>query len=280
MLSSIATEEKNIMSETIPLFNRLFSLAGKSVLITGASSGIGATLAVAYAQAGAQVGVHGRDHARVEQTCREVEAVGGKAVPLYADLEDVQACCDLIAETHEKLGRLDILINNAGINRRKPISAVTEDDYESITGTNIRAVFFLSQAAHPLMKKQSGGKILHIASLSVFYALDTVSVYGLSKGAVAQLTKVQAIEWAADNIQVNCITPGFVRTPLTKPVWDDPQKANWLLTRIPARRAAEPDDLIGAALLMTTPSGNYITGQNIIIDGGFLAGGSWAQDNL
>ncbi len=266
------------MTANASLFARLFSLEGKAVLITGASGGIGSAFAVAYAEAGAVVGVHGRDQQRVEQTCAEVAAVGGKAVPLYADLGSVAECRGLIAEAHQKMGRLDILINNAATNRRKPIADVTEDDYEFITGIDTRAIFFLSQAAHPLMKAQGGGKILHITSINIFFALDTVSVYGLSKGAVAQLTKVQAVEWAGDNIQVNCITPGFIRTPLSKPIWDDPKKASWLRNRIPLRRPAEPEELVGAALLLTTPGGNYITGQNIVVDGGFLAGGSWARD--
>ncbi len=201
-------------------------------------------------------------------------------MPLYADLGDVAACRELIDEAHEKLGGLDILVNNAGMNRRKPIVEVTEDDYEVINAANIRAIYFLCQQAHPIMKAQGGGKIIHIGSMNVFYALDTVSVYGLTKGAVAQLTKVQAVEWAGDNIQVNCLTPGFVRTPLSQPVWDDPQKAKWLRSRIPVRRGAEPEELIGVALLLASQASSYMTGQNVVVDGGFMAGGSWSHDEI
>ncbi len=256
----------------------LFSLHGKTALITGASGGIGSSIAVAYARAGAAIGVHGRNRERVELTCHEVEKVGGVAVPIYADLGDVKACRTLIHEAHEKLGRLDILVNNAAVNRRKPIVEVTEDDYELISATNIRAIYFLCQQVHPIMKAQGGGKIIHIGSINIFYALDTVSVYGLTKGAVAQLTKVQAVEWASDNIQVNCITPGFVYTELSKPIWDDPQKASWLRARIPQRRPAERDELTGIALLFASRASSYITGQNIAVDGGFMAGGSWIHD--
>ncbi len=255
-----------------------FSLQGKTALITGASGGIGSAIATAFARAGATIGVHGRDHGRVEQTCYEVEKIGGQAVPLYADLTDVSSCKQLIKEAHEKLSRLDILVNNAATNRRKPILEVTEDDYEFINATNTRAIYFLCQQAYPMMKAQGGGKIIHIGSINVFYALDTVSVYGMTKGAIAQLTKVQAVEWAPDNIQVNCITPGFVRTALAKPVWDDPRKASWLRARIPQRRPAEPEELTGIALLFASRASSYITGQNVVVDGGFMAGGSWTND--
>jgi 2-deoxy-D-gluconate 3-dehydrogenase len=266
------------MMNGTPLLQRLFSLEGKSVLITGASGGIGGALAVGFAEAGAVVGVHGRDHDRIAATCQQVEAVGGHAVPLVADLGNVAACRKLIGQAHEQMGRLDILINNAATNRRKPIAAVSEEDYEYIYATNQRAIFFLSQAAYPLMKAMGGGKIIHIASLNVFFALDTVSVYGMTKGAVAQLTKVQAVEWAPDNIQVNCITPGFIRTPLSKPIWEDARKASWMRARIPMRRPAEPEELVGLALMLASPASSYITGQNIVIDGGVLAGGSWDRD--
>ncbi|MDX2140178.1 MAG: SDR family oxidoreductase [Chloroflexota bacterium] len=266
------------MTNGTSLLYRLFSLEGKAVLITGASSGIGGALAVGFAEAGAVVGVHGRDHDRIAAICQQIEAVGGQAVALVANLGSVQSCRTLIEQAQAQMGRLDILINNAATNRRKPIIAVTEDDYESIHATNQRAIFFLSQAAYPLMKAVGGGKIIHIASINVFFALDTVSVYGMTKGAVAQLTKVQAIEWAPDNIQVNCITPGFIRTPLTKPIWEDARKASWLRARIPMRRPAEPEELIGLALMLASPASSYITGQNIVIDGGVLAGGSWDRD--
>lgn len=266
------------MTGSDSILQDMFSLKGKTALITGASGGIGSGIAVAFARAGATIGVHGRDRERVEAVCQEVENVGGQAVPLYAELTQVEACRGLIQEAYEKLGRLDILVNNAGTNRRKPIVEVTEDDYEFITATNIRAVYFLSQAAHPIMQAQGGGKIIHIGSMNIYYALETVSVYGLTKGALAQLTKVQAVEWAADNIQVNCITPGFIKTPLSKPIWDDPKKASWLLARIPVRRPAETEELLGVALLLAGKASSYITGQNMVVDGGFMAGGSWNYD--
>ncbi len=260
------------------LFERLFSLEGKSVLLTGASGGIGRVLAVALAEAGAAVGVHGRDQARVYETCALVEEVGGQAAPLITDLQTVENCRKLVSRANEALGRLDILINCAATNRRKPIAEVTEDDFDTIVAVNLRSVYFLSQAAYPLMQAQGGGKIINIGSMNIFYGLDTVSVYGLTKGGVAQLTKAMAVEWAADNVQVNCVTPGFFLTPLSKPLWEDQQKARWFRNRLPTRRPGLPEELVGVILLLASNASSYITGQNIVVDGGFMAGGSWTRD--
>jgi gluconate 5-dehydrogenase len=261
------------------IFEQLFSLVGKTVLITGASGGIGTALAVALAQAGATVGVHGRTTEKVEETCGLVTAAGGQAIPLVADVGTVAANRQLLTEAMIKLGQLDILVNCAGMNRRKAMIEVTEDDYDTIMAVNLRSIFFLCQAAHPHLKAQGGGKIINIGSMNATYGLGTLAVYGASKAGLAQITRVMAVEWAKDNIQVNSLVPGFMRTPLTeKPLWGDPQRAQWLYDRIPMRRAGLPDDLVGACLLLAAPASSYITGQAISVDGGFLAGGSWERE--
>ena len=264
---------------TQSIFEYLFSLAGKAVLITGASGGIGTTLALALAQAGAVVGVHGRTAEKVEETCRLVTAAGGEGIPLVADVGTVEANRQLLTDAMTKLGRLDVLVNCAGMNRRKPMIQVTEDDYDTIMAVNLRSVFFLCQAAHPHLKAQGGGKIINIGSMNATYGLGTLAVYGASKAGLAQITRVMAVEWAKDNIQVNSLVPGFIRTPLTeKPLWGDPQRAEWLHNRIPMRRGGEPDELVGACLLLAGPASSYMTGQAIHVDGGFLAGGSWEPE--
>lgn len=260
------------------ILERLFSLKGKSVLLTGASGGIGQVLAVALAEAGATIGVHGRDEARIQKTCDLVEAAGGQAVPLTGDLSRVDDCHDLVTRANEGLGRLDILINCAATNRRKPIVEVTEDDFDAVMAVNLRSIYFLSQAAYPLMREQGGGKIIHIGSINIFYGLDTVSLYGLTKGGMAQLTKVMAVEWAQDNVQINCVTPGYFLTALSRPLWEDEKKARWFRSRIPVRRPGQPDELVGTILLLASDASSYINGQNIVVDGGFLAGGSWHRD--
>jgi NAD(P)-dependent dehydrogenase (short-subunit alcohol dehydrogenase family) len=184
----------------------------------------------------------------------------------------------LVTKAQEALGRLDVLINCAATNRRKPITEVTQDDFDTIVAINLRSVYFLSQAAYPLMRQQGGGKIIHIGSINIFYGLDTVSVYGVTKGGMGQLTKVMAVEWAQDNVQVNCVTPGYFLTPLSRPLWEDDQKANWFRSRLPTRRPGQPEELVGVTLLLASEASSYITGQNIVVDGGFLAGGSWHRD--
>jgi 2-deoxy-D-gluconate 3-dehydrogenase len=261
------------------LLEKLFSLTGKTALITGASGGIGTALAVALAQVGATVGVHGLTAAKVEEACRQVEAVGGKASGFVADLAEVAANRQLIADAVVQLGRLDILINCAGMNRRKPVVEVTPDDYDTIMAVNLRSIYFLCQAVQPHMQAQGGGKIININSLNSTFGLGTVSVYGASKAGLAQITRVMAVEWAKDNIQINGIIPGFIRTPLTEgPLWGVEHRSQWLHQRIPLRRPGEPEDLVGATLLLASPASAYITGTTILVDGGFLAGGSWEND--
>ncbi|MBX3014094.1 MAG: SDR family oxidoreductase [Caldilineaceae bacterium] len=257
----------------------LFALTGKTALITGATGGIGEALALAFAQAGATVGVSGRDRQKIEDTCRAITAIGGQAVALPADVTTVAACRQLVADAQAALGRLDILINCAGMNRRKPVTAVSEEDWETIMAVNLRSAYFLCQAAHPIMQAQGGGKIINIGSLNTTYGLDGVSVYGATKAGMAQMTRVMAVEWAADQIQVNLISPGFMMTPLTQAgLWNNEQRSRWIHSRLPLRRPGNPAELVGAALLLASPASSYMTGSTITVDGGFLAGGSWDRD--
>jgi 2-deoxy-D-gluconate 3-dehydrogenase len=256
---------------------QLFSLEGKGALVTGASGGIGGAIAEALASAGAMVALSGTDAARLEETRRRIEEDGGRAVVVPADLRSVAACRRLAQESHEALGgRLDILFNNAGTNRRKALVDFTEDDFAFLMDVNLRSAFVLSQAVYPLMRAQGGGKVINIGSMTSFLGIGTVGVYGMTKAALAQLTKTMAVEWAPDNIQVNCLAPGFIHTPLTAAgLFGDPKRRAWIEARTPMRRPGTPDDLLGAALLLAGPASDYITGHVLAVDGGFLAGGSW-----
>jgi NAD(P)-dependent dehydrogenase (short-subunit alcohol dehydrogenase family) len=267
------------MRDAVPALERVFSLKGKAALITGAGGGIGSVFAAALAEAGAVVGIHDITGDKLEETRRQIEGADGRVVPLVADLSRVEECRRLIRDAHESMGRLDVLVNCAGINRRKPIEAVTEDDYEAIMAVNLRSVYFLSQAAIPIMRAQGCGKIVNIGSSTISFGLATTSVYGATKAGVAALTRTMAVEWAKDNVQVNCIAPGYFLTPLTDgSVWADGHKSRWLLDRIPARRPGLPKDLVGVLLLLASDASAYITGETVAVDGGFQAGGSWETD--
>jgi 2-deoxy-D-gluconate 3-dehydrogenase len=257
----------------------MFSLENKVALITGASGGIGRALAIGLAQAGAKIGIHGTKLENLEETKRQVEAAGGSGIILEADLSSVDACRGLISEAVRQLGGLDILINNAGMNRRKPIDEVTEDDWDTILKVNLKSAYFLSQEAKEHMAKSGGGKIIHIGSMTTCIGVGTVSVYGCTKSAIGQLAKSQAVEWAKYNIQANCIAPGFIKTPLTAEFqWGDPHRSKWILDRTPARRPGTPEDLVGAAIFLSAPASDFVTGVTIPVDGGFLSGGSWVVD--
>jgi NAD(P)-dependent dehydrogenase (short-subunit alcohol dehydrogenase family) len=253
-----------------------FGLEGRTALVTGASSGLGRSFAVTLARAGARVAIHGRDRGRLRETRDEIEAEGGLCVELIADLRESAACRGLVAEAHAELGRLDVLVNNAGMNRRAPIVDATEDDFDAIVATNLRSAFLLGQAAHEVMRDGGGGAIVNVGSITDRYGLGSVAVYGMTKAALAQLTRTMAVEWAPDGIRVNGLSPGFIVTPLTETsVWGVPRRRDWLLARIPARRPGVPNDLAGTLLLLASPASPYLTGEVIHVDGGFLAGGGW-----
>lgn len=260
--------------------DRLFSLAGKMALITGASGGIGRVLAIGLAEAGALVGVHGTNKEKVSEVGKLIQKAGGRYVPLVWSLDAVESCKELVADAGRELGRIDILINCVGTNRRKPVRDVEAEDFEHIVAVNLRSVFFACQSVYPIMQRQGGGKIINVGSVTSTDGVGGVSVYGATKAAVAQLTKTMALEWAKDNIQVNCLAPGFMMTPLTEQgLWGDAHRKQWLLDRIPARRPGKPEELVGAALLLASDASSYITGQIINVDGGYLAGGSWLRDD-
>jgi 2-deoxy-D-gluconate 3-dehydrogenase len=254
---------------------RLFGLDGRVVLITGASGGIGRALATGLAQAGATMALAGRSAARLSDVERALTGDGATAATFPHDLADTDSLPALVAAVVERFGRLDILVNCAGINQREPIADVQAATFDRILDVNLRAAYFLSQAAAPAMRVVGGGKIVNIGSLNVSYGLGQVSVYGLSKAALAQMTRVMAVEWAADNIQVNCLCPGFIDTELTIPLWTDEHRRSWILERTPARRPGKPDDLVGLAIYLASPASAFTTGQTMYVDGGFLAGGQW-----
>lgn len=254
---------------------RLFSLQGRVALITGASGGIGRCLAEGLAMAGASVALSGRTVEKLESIQSTIEAQDGTAAVFPADLRDAEAIPGLVAAVQARFGRIDVLVNCVGTNQRQPIHDVTPAVYDEIMQTNLRSVYFLTRAVLPQMITQGGGKIINIGSLTAAIGLANVSVYGMTKSALAQLTKTMAVEWATHDIQVNCLCPGFIATELTTALWEDAHRRQWILDRLPIKRAGEPADLLGMAIYLAGPASNYVTGQTMYVDGGFLAGSQW-----
>lgn len=255
---------------------QLFSLQGKTALITGGSGDIGRAIARAFAGAGAAVALNGTAQAKLDLAVDEIKAVGAQAVGIKADISRASDRVRMVEEAVHAFGRIDILVNCAGNNRRKPILEVTEEDYESIMGIHVRGAYFTCQTVAPYMMAQGGGKIIHVGSLTIRIGLSDVSVYGMAKAGLDALTRTQAVEWAQHNIQVNCLAPGFIRTALTEEgQWKNPKRSAWILERTPMRRPGQPDELAGAALLFASPASSFITGQTLFVDGGVLAGTPW-----
>ena len=254
---------------------KLFSLDGKVALVTGASGGIGQALAHGLAMAGASVALNGRATEKLAAVRETILDNAGSAESFPADLSALDAIPTVVEAVVECFGRIDILVNCAGINQREPIHAVEPATYDRIMDVNLRGGYFLSQAVSRLMVTQGGGKIIHVGSVNATYGLGTVSVYGLSKAAMAQMTRVMAVEWARHNIQVNCLCPGFIETELTAPLWRDEHKRHWLLDRVALKRPGKPEDLVGMCVYLASPASDFTTGQAIYVDGGFLAGGQW-----
>ena len=248
----------------------LFRLDGRRALVTGASRGLGAAIAVALAEAGADVAVHGNAHPP-GGTRGRVEALGRRCVELVADLADPDATSALVPRAVEGLGGLDILVNNAGTIRRAPAAQHSDADWELVLAVNLSAVFRLARAAgRHFLEAGQRGKIVNVASLLSFQGGITVPGYAAAKGGVAQLTKALANEWAAQGINVNAIAPGYMATDNTEALRADPVRSRQILERIPAGRWGEPADLAGAAVFLAAPASDYVHGHVLVVDGGWL----------
>ena len=246
-----------------------FSLKGRNALVTGSRSGLGAAMAVALAEAGANVVVNSRGNAA--ETCAAICRAGARAIPAVADVADPQACSALVDLAVRELGSLDILINNAGIIRRSPAADYSETDWADVIQTNLKSVFRLCQLAGSRMLAQGYGKIINIASLLSFQGGVFVPAYTAAKGAVAQLTKALANEWAPRGINVNAIAPGYIATQVTDALRADPLRSRQILERIPAARWGTPQDLAGAAVFLASSASDYMHGHILVVDGGWMA---------
>jgi len=246
-----------------------FKLKGRVALVTGASAGLGQAIAIALAEAGADVVCHGNTRT-TDATLEAISRAGRQAFAVAGDLAEIETPKALIETTIERFGRIDILVNNAGTIRRAPAAEYSEEDWHTVIEVNLSAVFRLSQLAGRRMLKQGSGKIVTIASLLSFQGGITVPAYAASKGGVAQLTKALANEWAAKGINVNAIAPGYMRTENTEALQQDEARNRQILERIPAARWVEPADVAGAVIFLASSASDYVNGHVLVVDGGWM----------
>lgn len=249
----------------------LFDVSGKVVLITGAGSGLGEGYAQAFGESGAMVICAGRNKDRLEHTVRQITENGGAARAYTVDVTDLDSIKALVAAVTADHGRIDVLVNNAGYENIQPFMEVTPQVYDDIMNVNMKGVFFVAQEVAKVMKEHGGGKIINIGSLGSYIGLAESSVYCSTKGGVIQLTKTMAIELGPFNIQVNCLAPGYFITPMTQPFYDDPKHREWIESRIPLHQWGTTLDLAGPALFLASAASDYVTGETIKVDGGWLA---------
>jgi NAD(P)-dependent dehydrogenase (short-subunit alcohol dehydrogenase family) len=245
-------------------------LKGMKAIIVGGSSGIGASIAEGFAREGARVGIIGRRQEKIDAVLANLNKVSSGAIGHAADMRGAAACRDAIGAVTKNLGQLDILVNSQGITVISPSAELGEKDYLSVIDTNLNSIFFCCQAAHPHMKT-NGGSIISIASIAAHRGWPLAAPYAASKHGVLAYTRTLATEWAADNIRVNSISPGYFRTELTSVL--KPERVALATSRTPMGRFGELGELIGAAVFLASKEASYVTGADIAVDGGFLAKG-------
>lgn len=256
----------------------LYSLRGKVAVVTGGGGDLGRILSAGLGMAGASLLLTDVKAQAMAESVDVLRAAGITSDAMEADLLALETPNRLVQAALDRFGRLDILVNCAGVNRRQPIADVTCEDYDWIMDVDLRAPYFISQAASRVMAAAGSGAIVNVGSLNSAVGLENVSVYGAAKGGLSQLTKVMAVEWSHLGIRANCLAPGFMLTQLSNPLWERGSPRQWMVDRIPMKRPGRPRELVGMCLLLASEAGSYITGQTFYVDGGFLAGSRWIAD--
>ncbi|HVP79663.1 MAG TPA: glucose 1-dehydrogenase [Thermodesulfobacteriota bacterium] len=246
----------------------LFNLTGRAAVVTGASGGIGKAIALALAAHGANVLAAGRNPEKTKQAAAEVAASGRRAVPFILEITSRKSAEEMAAAATAEFGRIDILVNSAGMNIRNEILSIGDADWDAVLTTNLKGVLYCCQAVGKRMIERSYGKIINISSISSFLGHPARGAYAASKGGLIQLTRVMATEWAPHHIMVNAISPAAVDTPFIDGLKKDRYRLDRELERIPMARIATPEDVAGAAVFLASGASDFITGQNLFIDGG------------
>jgi 2-deoxy-D-gluconate 3-dehydrogenase len=253
---------------------RLFDLKGRVAIVTGGNGGIGLGMARGMAEAGARVVVAGRNRDKNARAVAELASLGTEAIAVEVDVTQPASVAALVARSRERFGRVDVLVNNAGTNIRKPPHEVSLEEWRLVLDTNLTSAFLASQAVYPLMQAQGGGKVINIGSMMSIFGASFAPAYAASKGGIVQFTKAAASAWARDNIQVNAVLPGWIDTDLTRRAREQVAGLNeTVLKRTPAGRWGVPDDLAGIAVFLAGPASDFVTGTAIPVDGGYAIQG-------
>jgi NAD(P)-dependent dehydrogenase (short-subunit alcohol dehydrogenase family) len=256
----------------------LFDISDRVVLITGASRGIGRAIAQGLAEAGASIALASRTQSDLLKIAEEIRALGGRAETFPADVACVTEIQRLVHDVLVGMGQIDILVNVAGVNRRAPSAEITEEDWDTVVDLNLKGLFFTSQAIgrywietrrFAAEHNRGKGKIINVGSIAGEMGSRRRAPYTASKSGVSGVTRTLAVEWATEGICVNCLAPGYIETELTKPLFDDPTFSASFHNRVPMGRRGYPADLVGPAVFLAAPASDYLTGQTIVVDGGF-----------
>lgn len=252
--------------------SELFDIKGKIALVTGSSGGIGSAFARGLCESGARVILNGRNREKLDQQVQQFKSEGFEVYGYDFDINDSAAVNNAITDIKKNIGEIDILVNNAGITVRAPLEDFKETDWDRIIATNLTSSFLVSKAVVGDMIARRSGKIINIGSLQSELGRPSITPYAASKGGLKMLTKGMAVEWAQYNIQVNGIGPGYFKTDMTKPLYENPEFNDWVCKRAPAKRWGLTEELVGTLIFLSSNASNYVNGQMIYVDGGLLSG--------
>ena len=254
----------------------LFDLSEKVAIVTGASRGLGQYFARALAKSGADLVVTSRDLSRLTEFKQEIETLGRKALPVQLDVLSQSDIENMVRMAINEYGKIDILVNNAGLNIRRPSTDVSQEDWDTVLNTNLKGSFFCAQAAAREMIKRKHGRIINVGSCTCVFGMEGIAPYTASRGAILSMTRSLAAEWGKFGITVNVLAPGWFKTAQNAVLYENKEWVDYITERIPLNRPGQPHDLDGTVIFLASDASEYITGQIILVDGGFTTGATKA----